>query len=262
MGNNKQARKRQRRNRNERRKEERLVSQKTEAQIVEDAELGRYSRLRMCTSKQGYPTELQAIKAAIDSSHTFGKPFRYYRCPHCHMWHLSTSIMEDGGQSAKAVRELNDSDAARLDSDEAAMMERALNADGQGIAGEAAPVRPLNFVERDYLCVFANKYLDLYSSCETEEHQVESSFREWCEELGFDLGCSDRFTQRYPERALYQADALKEAIGEIDDAKLLGSAIFFHWRYVTHWAEESLLSEENREWFMVALGRLKELAGG
>ena len=49
-------------------------------------------------------------------------------------------------------------------------------------------------------------------------------------------------------------------MSEIDDAAFLGSAVFSHWRYVTHWPWDGTPTEEDLEWFRLALGRLRELA--
>lgn len=57
--------------------------------------------------------------------------------------------------------------------------------------------------------------------------------------------------------AFYKNDELDKVIDDIDDVAFLGSAIFSHWRYVTHWAHySSLLDEEHRPWFITAFGRL------
>lgn len=257
MANSKQARRRQRRNRRVRGREERSEAVGVAAKIVEDAELGRFNRLRMCTYKRGYPSEIAAIRAAIGSSQTFGKPFKYYKCPHCSMWHLATAEAEAEGQGGRPVRELSDAEATYLESGEqVALVEKALNTVERV---EAAAARPLGIVERDYLNLFVDKYLMIYEDADAEEEEAVEGFRERCEELGFDLACCDRFCRRFPERALYEADGLRDVAAEIDDPKLLGSAILLHWRYATRWAEEPLLSEENREWFITALSRLKEL---
>ena len=49
-------------------------------------------------------------------------------------------------------------------------------------------------------------------------------------------------------------------MSEIDDAAFLGSAVFSHWRYVTHWSGDGMPTEEDLECFRLALGRLRELA--
>lgn len=258
VGSKGQARKRQRKNESARKAAGRMAVMEATRRIVEDAELGRFERLRMCTYKRGYPTELAAIRAAIGSSQTFGKAFRYYHCSHCSMWHLATATGKAEGKSSGAVRELSDAAATYLESGEqVALVEEALNSVGRA---EAVAARPLGIIERDRINLFVEKYLAVYEDANAEEDQAVDGFRERCEELGFDLACCDRFCRRYPERALYEADALRAAAAEIDDPKLLGSAILLHWRHATRWVEEPLLSDGNREWFTVALRRLKELA--
>lgn len=49
-------------------------------------------------------------------------------------------------------------------------------------------------------------------------------------------------------------------MSEIDDAAFLGSVVFSHWRYVTHWSGDGMPTEEDLECFRLALGRLRELA--
>lgn len=48
---------------------------------------------RMCYSKKSFPTERLAIKGAIASSMKFG-PMRWYKCPICHKWHLTSDTPE------------------------------------------------------------------------------------------------------------------------------------------------------------------------
>jgi hypothetical protein len=49
---------------------------------------------RLCgaTGKRVYPTITDAIRAAIGSSVTFGKPLRYYRCAVCKGYHLTSRV--------------------------------------------------------------------------------------------------------------------------------------------------------------------------
>lgn len=55
-------------------------------------------------------------------------------------------------------------------------------------------------------------------------------------------------------------DELNKLVDDIDDVALLGSAIFSHWRYVSHWADySSLLDEEHRPWFITAFGRISSI---
>lgn len=56
----------------------------------------------MCGGKVGYPDQYAAIAAAVRASSNIG-PCRYYRCPICKSYHLTTSNVEVYG--AKAVGE-------------------------------------------------------------------------------------------------------------------------------------------------------------
>ena len=52
---------------------------------------------RMCWEKHTYHTENEAIDGAIKSSRKFG-PMRWYRCPVCGEWHVTShtdDILED-----------------------------------------------------------------------------------------------------------------------------------------------------------------------
>jgi hypothetical protein len=82
-----------------------------------------------------------------------------------------------------------------------------------------------------------------------------------CEELDFEMDCGHAFQERYGN-AVYDIVALKAVIVRVSDVKLLGSAIYSRWRYFNHWAYSGaeILEPENREWFIVALKRLEELA--
>lgn len=104
---------------------------------------------------------------------------------------------------------------------------------------------------------FAIKYHSLYVNPQTTEHEVEEGFADLCFAFGFEVDCGNRFIEAFSSDAFYKTEALDKVIDYIDDINLLGSAIFSHWRYVTHWADfSSLLDEEHRPWFITALGRL------
>lgn len=240
MTNTRHARKRQRRNKRLAKAEAKAEALIASARITEDVELGRFRRLRMCTRKRGYDTELKAIRAAIRSSEDYGLPFRYYRCPHCGLWHLTSDVdgpdCENGAECAANHRPTK----------------RAAGRSGEG--------RMLQLDNRIEVLGFAVDYLDMYLNESTDEELLVEGFRELCEGLGFKLACSDWFTRSYPESALYHAGDFLDVVGEIEDPMLLGSAILFHWRWATHWAKEPLMDEGNREWFIAAFRRLVELS--
>lgn len=82
-----------------------------------------------------------------------------------------------------------------------------------------------------------------------------------CLDLGFSLEEGHEFFKKYGNET-NKLDKLKEIIDEVSDVKLLGSVIFLNWRYFNHWAydQKEILEEENINWFILALRRLKDLA--
>ena len=89
---------------------------------------------------------------------------------------------------------------------------------------------------------------------------VEHYFADDCRELEFEMDCGHAFCERYGS-AFNNVDELLKIIDEINDIKLLGSAVFSKWRYFNHWAYSGaeILEPKNREWFIIALKRLEEL---
>ena len=107
---------------------------------------------------------------------------------------------------------------------------------------------------------FAVKYVELYKDMDTLEHEVEEWFADQCFALKFEMDCGKAIEKAFPHMNVSDTRVFKRIVRQIDDPALLGSAIFSKWRYITHWSYgESLLSEENRPWFMAAFTRLIEL---
>ena len=106
---------------------------------------------------------------------------------------------------------------------------------------------------------FAEEYLALYSDPNTIERSVDIGFPEKCISLGFKMDLGKSFVEAYSQEAADDAEALKAIIHTVDDPRLLGTAIFSKWRFVTHWAESSLLEEKYRQWFITAFKRLVEI---
>jgi hypothetical protein len=50
------------------------------------------NRNKMCKDKRTFTTENAAIGAALGSSKTFGKAMRWYRCPICGKWHVTSKV--------------------------------------------------------------------------------------------------------------------------------------------------------------------------
>lgn len=104
---------------------------------------------------------------------------------------------------------------------------------------------------------FAVKYHGLYANPQTTECEIEDGFADQCFSFGFEMDCGNKFIEIFSSDAFYKNDELDKVIDDINDVALLGSAIFSHWRYVTHWDDySSLLDEEHRPWFITAFGRL------
>ncbi|MEY8313231.1 hypothetical protein AALA61_14915 [Oscillospiraceae bacterium 42-9] len=102
---------------------------------------------------------------------------------------------------------------------------------------------------------FAVKWLKKYQDIDTLGSELEELFPRDCFALGFTMDCGNSFTARYGNDAFRGAIELQGMIDTVDDIELLASAIFSHWRYYTHWT----CSPIDREWFVVALSRLKVL---
>lgn len=104
---------------------------------------------------------------------------------------------------------------------------------------------------------FAIRWFEKYRNPDTKEHEVEEGFSDECFSLSFEMDCGKSFEAAFPgTNAFHDADVLYEIIEQIKDVHLLGSAIFSQWRYVTHWAEASLLDLQYRNWFITAFSRL------
>ncbi|MDF1494845.1 hypothetical protein [Caproiciproducens sp. CPB-2] len=105
---------------------------------------------------------------------------------------------------------------------------------------------------------FAIKWFEKYRGEKTTEHEVAEGFSEECFSLGFEMDCGHSFKNAFPDANAFQDyESLDRMIGQVDDIDLLGSAIFSQWRYITHWSYgESLLSDKNRPWFILAFSRL------
>lgn len=107
---------------------------------------------------------------------------------------------------------------------------------------------------------FAMKYLRLYTNPKTTELDVFEGFSEQCFAFGFEMDCGNRFIERFGTNAFYEIDGLEQIIGDVDEISLITSAIFSHWRYVTHWSYcEHLLDENHRTWMATAFERLAEM---
>lgn len=108
---------------------------------------------------------------------------------------------------------------------------------------------------------FANRYSALYRDTETTVESVIGGFAEECLALGFEADGGKTFMDLFSDGQPFEnADELKRVIGCVSDISLLGSAVFSKWQHITHSdCGESLLSEENRAWFVTAFERMAQL---
>jgi len=106
---------------------------------------------------------------------------------------------------------------------------------------------------------FAQKWSDLYGSLQTSDYRLaDSSFADECWQMGFEMDCGESFSKKYP-KAFESYDELNKIINDITDVYELGTAIFSHWRYITHWSYTLSFTPEDRLWFLRAFDRLVEL---
>jgi len=109
---------------------------------------------------------------------------------------------------------------------------------------------------------FAIKWLEKYKAPKIIDREVEENFAEECFALGFEMDCGSSLKEAYLDKnVLDDYVQFKAVIDQISDVKFLGTAILSKWRGITHWSyNESLLSERNRPWFIIAFERLAYLA--
>lgn len=75
-------------------------------------------------------------------------------------------------------------------------------------------------------------------------------------ELGFQMDCGRSYKEMYGLELGEAKDAEKNIAG-VDNARVLGNAIFSQCRYLTHWANG--YDEEATVWLVAALRRLETL---
>lgn len=108
---------------------------------------------------------------------------------------------------------------------------------------------------------FAVCWLEKYRSNQTTEQEVSDGFADECFSLGFEMDCGNSFKTAFLDANVFQDyRSLDKIINQVEDIGLLTTAIFSQWRYITHWScGESLLSDKNRPWFILAFSRLAVL---
>ncbi|SCY69790.1 hypothetical protein SAMN02910292_02555 [Lachnospiraceae bacterium XBB2008] len=120
------------------------------------------------------------------------------------------------------------------------------------------PLKKTNKNDKE-IAAFSQRYYKIIENPNTDEEELNRLFPDDCRSIGFEMDSGNSFIALYGKDAFHNIDSLKETIQKVDEVMVLGSGIFSKWRYLTHWAEESVLSETNIEWFLLALNRLYEL---
>lgn len=109
---------------------------------------------------------------------------------------------------------------------------------------------------------FASKWIEKFSDKRINYLElIECEFGDECVAVGFKMDCGCAFTEKYGE-AISNYNELYKMIEDVTDVYLLGSAIFSKWRYFNHWAYSGaeILEPQNRNWFLIALDRLRVLS--
>lgn len=120
-------------------------------------------------------------------------------------------------------------------------------------AGRSDGADPLMEPAREDVHSFAEEH----RKCMSLENLCEETFAERCRALGFEMDCGNSFIEEYSPEAFNELAEFKRIASEISDAKLLGSAIFSQWRWMTHWS--GIPDEKDFEWLVAALDRLAEM---
>lgn len=102
-----------------------------------------------------------------------------------------------------------------------------------------------------WLDVFENKF-DFSKIFDTLDFSDEAK------EIGFEMDGEKMFIACYSTSPFEDTESFKSMINDIEDIAILGSGIHSKWRYHNHWSMGPF-EEKDKEWFIIALGRLLEL---
>lgn len=109
---------------------------------------------------------------------------------------------------------------------------------------------------------FADDWIDEFEMNGCYEIIENPKFSEGCQELGFEIDMGEKLLEDFPNEKVMKPEWMKSHADKIDDIKALGNAIYSNWRWFGHgaYSVSELDKNDNREWFITALNRLKELA--
>ena len=106
---------------------------------------------------------------------------------------------------------------------------------------------------------FARGWIQRYERCDESICDGSTAFGSDCLACGFRMDEGKEFLRRYPGIAESERD-LEACFHQISDVDVLGSGIYSCWEHIRSIRPEDLLIPENREWFLLALRRLEQLA--
>lgn len=110
--------------------------------------------------------------------------------------------------------------------------------------------------------LFAAIWISRFEVSVSQPHLfLYSDFESWfgpeCELLGFKMDSGQTFEKRLnQEKADHPGQSLDELISHIYNWETLGSALYYQWRFLTHWNDFGTLNEKDCEWFLLLLRQL------
>ena len=114
-------------------------------------------------------------------------------------------------------------------------------------------------MDRKAINEFALKYYELFDNPDTKGYELDTDFGDECFSLNFEMDLGKSFVKRFSFESIHDVSVFNEIKNSDEDIIFLGTTIFSYWRYITHWTQDSLLSDNNCKWFKVALKRLAEI---
>ena len=104
---------------------------------------------------------------------------------------------------------------------------------------------------------FAKYWLQVFKNAEINETILELELSNDMTRLHFIMDVGNEFKTKYPNVSFStHSDDMFEIINNENDIELLSSTMFSMFRKITHWENTSLLSNDNKCWFIMVLERL------
>lgn len=114
--------------------------------------------------------------------------------------------------------------------------------------------------QKNELYFFSKYWLNFYVNSKYSNIYFEIDLLHDMEKLNFTIDFGKSFKTKYPDIPfLTNSQEMLGVIAAEDDIDLLTSTLFSMYRKITHWDNTSLLSEDNKNWFIAILKRIIEL---